>query len=112
MFVGASNRRPSWFESARYRALIVPQRNELSSPSAGFLSARILSLGFLSALGVPPIAGATLRWPFAIELTIDGNLEVRFAQLQTQDPYIRRCFDSDTDLVSADANDGQDDIVS
>ena len=61
---------------------------------------------------MPSIAGATLRWPFAIELTVDGTLGVRFAQLQTQDSYIRRCFDPDTDLVTADANDGQDDIVS
>jgi len=84
MFVGASNRRPSWFWLARYRALIVPCRSELGSPSPGFLSA-----GFLSS----------------------GTLGVRFAQLQTQDPYIRRSFDPDTDLVTADANDGQDDIV-
>jgi hypothetical protein len=65
----------------------------------------------LGALEVLPIGGATLRWPFAIELTIGKTLGVRFAQLQTQDPYIRRCFNPDSDLVTANANDGQDNIV-
>ena len=112
MFVGASNRRPSWFESARYRAVLIPQRNELGSASPGFLPSGFLPSGFSSGLGVPPVGGASLRRPFAIELTIDGTLGVRIAQLQSQNPYIRRRFDPDTDLVTADANDGQDDIVS
>jgi hypothetical protein len=71
-----------------------------------------LSSEFFSGLGVPPVGGACLRRPFAIELTIDGTLGVRFAQLQSQNPYIRGRFDPDPDLVTADANYGQDDIVS